>query len=192
HAVGYAGAGTVEFIADAREGLRADRIWFMEMNTRLQVEHPVTEAITGFDLVEWQLRVAAGEPLPRRQDEIGKAGHAVEARLYAEQPAAGFLPSTGVLEHFALPHGVRVDSAMEAGDVVTPFYDPMIAKLVAHGPTREAALASLADACDAVECWPVKTNAGFLARCLDDPDFIVGEVDTGFIEARLESLAGPP
>src|SRR5690606_71808 len=105
---------------------------------------------------------------------------------------AGFLPSTGVLEHFALPHGVRVDSAMEAGDVVTPFYDPMIAKLVAHGPTREAALASLADACDAVECWPVKTNAGFLARCLDDPDFIVGEVDTGFIEARLESLAGPP
>jgi len=191
-AVGYVGAGTVEFIADATDGLRSDRIWFMEMNTRLQVEHPVTEAITGLDLVEWQLRVAAGEHLPLAQDQIVLSGHAVEARLYAENPAHGFLPSTGALTHLRLPHGVRVDSGFEAGDVVTPYYDPMLAKLIAHAPTREAAVAALAQACDGVEVWPVKTNAGFLARCLDHPDFIAGQVDTGFIEGRLEALAAPP
>ena len=188
-AVGYVGAGTVEFIADASEGLRPDRIWFMEMNTRLQVEHPVTERVTRLDLVEWQLRVAAGEALPLAQDQIAIAGHAVEARLYAESSAGGlFLPSTGVLEHFRLPATVRVDSGVETGGEVTPFYDPMIAKLIAHAPSREAALAELAEACDAVEVWPVRTNAGFLARCLEAPDFIAGDVDTGFIERELASL----
>ncbi len=191
-AVDYVGAGTVEFIADASEGLRADRIWFMEMNTRLQVEHPVTEAVTGQDLVEWQLRVAAGEPLPLSQDEIGLSGWAMEARLYAENPATGFLPSTGELEHFVLPGGVRIDSGVDAGGVVSPHYDPMIAKLIARGETREAAAAALAEACAEVEVWPVRTNAGFLARCLVEPDFLAGEVDTGFIGARLEALATPP
>jgi acetyl/propionyl-CoA carboxylase alpha subunit len=144
-AVGYVGAGTVEFIADASEGLRADRIWFMEMNTRLQVEHPVTEMVTGQDLVEWQLLVASGEPLPLEQDEITLDGWAMEARLYAENPATGFLPSTGPLTHFRLPEGdVRVDSAVEEGGEVTPFYDPMIAKLIAHGVDRE----------DAARAWP--------------------------------------
>jgi acetyl-CoA carboxylase biotin carboxylase subunit len=188
-AVGYQGAGTVEFIADASEGLRPDRIWFMEMNTRLQVEHPVTEAVTGVDLVEWQFRVASGEALPLTQDEIKLTGHAVEARLYAENPAGGFLPSIGVLEHFRMPEGVRVDSAVEEGDEVTPFYDPMIAKLIAYAPTREGATDWLAQACAEVEVWPVKTNAGFLARCLDHPDFIAGDVDTSFIPTRIEALA---
>jgi acetyl/propionyl-CoA carboxylase alpha subunit len=191
-AVGYVGAGTVEFIADASAGLRPDRIWFMEMNTRLQVEHPVTEAVTGQDLVEWQIRVAGGEPLPLAQDQLVMRGHALEARLYAEDPAAGFLPSVGRLDHFRLPEGLRVDSGYEAGDAVSAFYDPMIAKLIAHGDTREDAAAALAQACDAVEAWPVRTNAGFLSRCLDHPDFIAGLVDTAFIGARLEALAAPP
>jgi acetyl/propionyl-CoA carboxylase alpha subunit len=191
-AVGYEGAGTVEFIADASVGLRADRIWFMEMNTRLQVEHPVTEAITGQDLVEWQLRVAAGEPLPLRQDELRISGHAIEARLYAESPATGFLPSTGPLTRLRLPvDQVRIDSAVEEGSQVTPFYDPMIAKLIAHGPSRAAAVAKLALACRTVECWPVKTNAGFLACALAHPDFVAGHVDTAFIEARLPELVPP-
>ena len=188
-AVGYVGAGTVEFIADASEGLRADRIWFMEMNTRLQVEHPVTEMVTGQDLVEWQLLVASGEPLPLEQHEIVLDGWAMEARLYAENPATGFLPSTGPLIHFRLPEGdVRVDSAVEEGGEVTPFYDPMIAKLIAHGVDREDAAARLAEACRLVEVYPVKTNAAFLAKCASHPDFIAGDVDTGFIEARLEEL----
>jgi propionyl-CoA carboxylase alpha chain/3-methylcrotonyl-CoA carboxylase alpha subunit len=192
-AVGYIGAGTVEFIADASEGLKPDRIWFMEMNTRLQVEHPVTEAVTGLDLVEWQIRVASGEPLPLRQQEIALHGHAIEARLYAENPSSGFLPSIGTLEHFRLPEDlVRVDAGVEEGGEVSPFYDPMIAKLIAHAPTREGASDLLAQGCSEVEVWPVKTNAGFLARCLDHPDFIAGEVDTGFIEARLEALAPAP
>ena len=190
-AVGYEGAGTVEFIADASDGLRADRIWFMEMNTRLQVEHPVTEAITGQDLVDWQLRVASGEPLPRRQDELSIKGWAMEARLYAENPASGFLPSTGRLEHFRLPSDIRVDSAVEQGSEVTSFYDPMIAKLIAHADTREAAAAKLAQACREVEVWPVKTNAAFLACCLAEPDFVAGRVDTGFIGARQEVLTAP-
>jgi acetyl/propionyl-CoA carboxylase alpha subunit len=190
-AVKYVGAGTIEFIADASAGLKPDRVWFMEMNTRLQVEHPVTEMVTGLDLVEWQFRVAAGEPLPLKQKDIGLTGHAVEARLYAESTAGGlFLPSTGVLEHFVLPPTVRADAGVEEGGEVTPFYDPMIAKLIAHAETREAALAELAEACDAVEVWPVKTNAGFLARCLEAPDFIAGDVDTGFIERNLATLTG--
>ena len=188
-AVNYVGAGTVEFIADASEGLRADRIWFMEMNTRLQVEHPVTEMVTGQDLVEWQLRVASGEPLPLEQDEITLDGWAMEARLYAENPVTGFLPSTGKLKHFRLPEGdVRVDSAVEEGGEVTPFYDPMIAKLIAHGVDREDAAHRLAEACGLVEVWPVKTNAAFLAKCASHPDFVEGLVDTGFIEARLDEL----
>jgi propionyl-CoA carboxylase alpha chain/3-methylcrotonyl-CoA carboxylase alpha subunit len=188
-AVGYVGAGTVEFIADASEGLRADRIWFMEMNTRLQVEHPVTEMVTGQDLVEWQLRVASGEPLPLAQDEIELDGWAMEARLYAENPVTGFLPSTGKLKHFRLPEGdVRVDSAVEEGGEVTPFYDPMIAKLIAHGVDREDAAHRLAEACGLVEVWPVKTNAAFLAKCASHPDFVEGRIDTGFIEARLDEL----
>ena len=188
-AVDYEGAGTVEFIADASQGLRADRIWFMEMNTRLQVEHPVTEAVTGLDLVEWQLRVAAGEPLPLSQDQIHFSGHAMEARLYAESPATGFLPSIGVLDRFDLPTTLRIDSGVAQGGEISPFYDPMIAKLIAHAPTRKAAALRLADGCAQVEVYPVATNAAFLARTLVDPDFLAGEIDTRFIEDRLESLA---
>jgi 3-methylcrotonyl-CoA carboxylase alpha subunit len=191
-AVGYQGAGTVEFIADASDGLRADRIWFMEMNTRLQVEHPVTEAITGQDLVEWQLRVAAGQPLPLAQEQLRAEGWSMEARLYAENPSAGFLPSTGLLDHLRLPSStVRVDSAVEEGSEVTAFYDPMIAKLIVHAATRAQAAAALATACRAVQVWPVRTNAGFLVRALSHSDFIAGRVDTGFIDARLDALAPP-
>ena len=193
-AVDYVGAGTIEFIADASEGLHADRIWFMEMNTRLQVEHPVTEAITGQDLVEWQLRVASGEKLPKRQDELTIVGWAMEARLYAENSAAGFLPSTGRLNRLRLPTDIRVDSGVEEGDEITPYYDPMIAKLIAHGPNRSAVAAKLAAACGAVEVWPVRTNAGFLASTLVDADFLAGRIDTGFIEqhaGQRVSSVGP-
>ena len=143
--VAYEGAGTVEFIADASQGLSADRIWFNEMNTRLQVEHPVTEAITGQDLVEWQLRVASGEPLPLRQEEITISGWAMEARLYAEDPATGFLPSTGPLTHFRLPHDVRIDSGLEEGGEVSPYYDPMIAKIIASRPHAESGRGALGE-----------------------------------------------
>ena len=187
-AVNYEGAGTIEFIADASNGLRADKIWFMEMNTRLQVEHPVTEMITGQDLVEWQLRVAAGEPLPLKQSELSISGSAMEARLYAENPAAGFLPSTGPLTHFRLPNDIRVDTGVAEGGEVSSFYDPMIAKLIVHRPTRAAAAAALADACRRVEIWPVKTNAAFLARAAADADFVAGKVETGFIAAHLSTL----
>jgi acetyl/propionyl-CoA carboxylase alpha subunit len=192
-AVGYVGAGTVEFIADASEGLRADRIWFMEMNTRLQVEHPVTEMITGLDLVEWQLRIASGEPLPLAQAQIRINGWAMEARLYAENPVAGFLPSTGRLSRFRLPAaapGLRMDSGVEEGGEVTAFYDPMIAKLITHAPNRETAAARLAAACAEVEIWPVRSNAGFLGRCLAHADFVGGAVDTQFINQRLDALVG--
>jgi 3-methylcrotonyl-CoA carboxylase alpha subunit len=194
-AVNYAGAGTIEFIADASAGLSADRIWFMEMNTRLQVEHPVTEAITGEDLVEWQLRVASGEKLPKVQEQLSITGHAMEARLYAENPSAGFLPSIGMLAHLRLPKDVRVDSGVEEGDAVTRHYDPMIAKLIVHAAAREAAAAKLADACGAVEVWPVKTNAAFLARAASDIDFVAGRIDTGFIARRPDLVpdeAPPP
>jgi len=191
-AVNYQGAGTIEFIADASDGLKADRIWFMEMNTRLQVEHPVTESITGVDLVEWQLRVAAGEPIPLRQDDIPMNGWAMEARLYAEDPANGFLPSIGRLEHFVLPDDIRVDTGVEQGGEVSQFYDPMIAKLIVREDSREAAAERLADACGEVEVWPVKTNAGFLKRCLEHPRFVAGDVDTGFIAAEDEGLQAQP
>jgi acetyl/propionyl-CoA carboxylase alpha subunit len=190
-AVHYEGAGTIEFIADASQGLRAERIWFMEMNTRLQVEHPVTEAVTGQDLVEWQFRVAAGERLPLVQDQITTTGHAIEARLYAETPETGFLPSTGRLTHFKLPtQDIRIDSAVEQGSDVTPYYDPMIAKLIVHAPNRMAAASRLAAACREAEIWPVKTNAAFLGNTLAQPDFVAGDVDTGFIERHLEQLIG--
>jgi 3-methylcrotonyl-CoA carboxylase alpha subunit len=191
-AVDYVGAGTIEFIADASEGLRADRIWFMEMNTRLQVEHPVTECITGVDLVEWQLRVASGEALPLRQDQLSINGWAMEARLYAEDPSTGFLPSIGRLEHLNLPDTLRVDTGVEEGGEVSPFYDPMIAKLIATGNTRDKAIANLEDGIDDTEVWPVKTNAGFLGHLLQHPDFISGDVDTGLIGRDVEFLVEAP
>jgi 3-methylcrotonyl-CoA carboxylase alpha subunit len=187
-AVKYEGAGTVEFIADASEGLRADRIWFMEMNTRLQVEHPVTEEITGQDLVEWQLRVASGEKLPKTQDELAISGHAIEARLYAEDPAKGFLPSVGRLEHFDLGEAGRIESGVEEGDAISPFYDPMIAKLIAHGGSRDDAMDDLAAIVGSVEIWPVRTNAAFLFNALTRPEFGRAEIGTGFIEKHLAAL----
>jgi 3-methylcrotonyl-CoA carboxylase alpha subunit len=193
-AVDYVGAGTIEFIADGSEGLRADRIWFMEMNTRLQVEHPVTEEITGVDLVEWQLRVASGEPLPKKQDELAINGWAMEARLYAEDPARGFLPSIGKLDLFELgqTEGGRIDTGVYEGAEVTPFYDPMIAKLIAHGDTRDEARERLADMLDDSAVWPVKTNAAFLIKALEHPDFAAGKVDTGLIGRAGEALAAEP
>jgi acetyl/propionyl-CoA carboxylase alpha subunit len=191
-AVNYEGAGTIEFIADASDGLKADRIWFMEMNTRLQVEHPVTEAVTGVDLVEWQFRVAAGEPIPLKQADIPLNGWAMEARLYAEDPAHGFLPSIGRLDHFVMPEGVRVDTGVEEGGEVSQFYDPMIAKLIVHADTREEAADALAIAAGEVEVWPVKTNAAFVMKCLDHPRFVAGDVDTGFIAAEEADLAAAP
>jgi 3-methylcrotonyl-CoA carboxylase alpha subunit len=191
-AVNYEGAGTIEFIADASKGLKADRIWFMEMNTRLQVEHPVTEEITGQDLVEWQLRVASGEKLPKKQDELSINGHAIEARLYAEDPAKGFLPSVGRLEHFDLGDEGRIETGVEEGDVISPFYDPMIAKLVARGDDRAEAIGELASILDEIEVWPVRTNAGFLFNALLDEDFGNARIDTGFIERKLDELVSHP
>ena len=191
-AVNYEGAGTIEFIADASKGLKADRIWFMEMNTRLQVEHPVTEEITGQDLVEWQLRVASGEKLPLTQEELSINGWAIEARLYAEDPAKGFLPSVGRLEHFDLGDEGRIETGVEEGDSISPFYDPMIAKLVAWGEDRADAIAELAGILDEVEVWPVKTNAGFLFGALLDEDFGRARIDTGFIERKLDELVPDP
>ncbi|WP_438827173.1 acetyl-CoA carboxylase biotin carboxylase subunit, partial [Sphingomonas bacterium] len=190
-AVDYVGAGTIEFIADASDGLRADRIWFMEMNTRLQVEHPVTEEITGVDLVEWQLRVASGEPLPLRQEELAIDGWAIEARLYAEDPAKGFLPSTGRLEIFREHRDVRLETGVCEGAEITGFYDPMIAKIVVHEHTREAACERLARACAATDVFPVRTNAPFLWRALDDADFRAGRISTGFIAAKGDALLPP-
>jgi len=189
-AVDYEGAGTIEFIADASEGLRADRIFFMEMNTRLQVEHPVTEEITGVDLVEWQLRVASGEPIPLKQDELRIDGHAIEARLYAEDPASGFLPSTGPLDHFDLGSEGRIETGVAEGDMISPHYDPMVAKLVVWEKTRADAIEALADIAKSVEVWPVKTNAAFLANALLEDDFVEAQLDTGFIERKLDRLVG--
>jgi 3-methylcrotonyl-CoA carboxylase alpha subunit len=187
-AVGYVGAGTVEFMVED------DAFYFMEMNTRLQVEHPVTEAVTGIDLVEWQLRIAAGEPLPLRQQEIALDGHAIEVRLYAENPAKGFLPSTGTLHFLYLPQGegVRVESGVRAGDRVTAFYDPMIAKLIAWGADRATAQTRLGRALADTALVGVATNLGLLARILADPEFAAGRVDTGFIERRRAVLLAPP
>jgi 3-methylcrotonyl-CoA carboxylase alpha subunit len=196
-AVDYVGAGTIEFIADASEGLRADRIWFMEMNTRLQVEHPVTEEITGVDLVEWQLRVASGEPLPKRQEELSINGWAMEARLYAEDPAKGFLPSIGRLEQFYLcGYGAkdRIETGVEQDDEVSPFYDPMIAKLISRGETRDEARQNLLEIVGRSSVWPIKTNGGFIFECLSHPEFLDGNVTTAFLEthnSEIQSLDRP-
>ena len=187
-AVNYVGAGTIEFIADGSEGLRADRIWFMEMNTRLQVEHPVTEEITGVDLVEWQLRVASGEPLPLAQDQLNITGHAMEARLYAEDPATGFLPSPGKIERFVFNLGARVEAGVDEGDTVSTFYDPMIAKVICHGADREEARTGLLRWMDRSYISPLKTNKAFLFACLSMPNFRDCILDTGLIEREGEKL----
>jgi 3-methylcrotonyl-CoA carboxylase alpha subunit len=193
-AAGYEGAGTVEFIADGSGGLKEAGFWFMEMNTRLQVEHPVTEAVTGLDLVEWQFRVAAGEKLPLTQEQVPLTGHAVEARLYAEDPERGFLPSTGKLLALQFPaaEGLRIDTGIAAGDAVSPFYDPMIAKLIAHGKTRNEALDRLAAALDKTIAIGPRTNAGFLAALCRAEGFRKGDFDTGFIDRHLKSLGAAP
>jgi 3-methylcrotonyl-CoA carboxylase alpha subunit len=193
-AIGYRGAGTVEFIVDASRGLRADGFYFMEMNTRLQVEHPVTEMITGQDLVEWQLRVAAGEPLPRMQDQLKIDGHAIEIRLYAEDPAKGFLPSTGTLARLKLPEPsahVRTDTGVRQGDAVTMFYDPMIAKVIAWGKSRGAAAEHLKRALMGAEVAGLRTNLAFLIDLLRHPAFLAGDIDTGFIDRHKETLFPP-
>jgi 3-methylcrotonyl-CoA carboxylase alpha subunit len=191
-AVGYVGAGTVEFVADGSEGLREDGFWFIEMNTRLQVEHPVTEEVTGLDLVAWQFQVAAGEKLPLAQQEIAFAGHAIEARAYAEDPDNGFLPSTGPIVGLEFPADMRVESGVEKGAEVTPFYDPMIAKLIAHAPTREAALRRLANALDHTFVAGVRTNVAFLGALCRSESFREGKVDTGFIDRNLAALGAVP
>ncbi|WP_025770518.1 acetyl/propionyl/methylcrotonyl-CoA carboxylase subunit alpha [Thioalkalivibrio sp. HK1] len=193
-AIDYRGAGTIEFIADASQGLRADRVWFMEMNTRLQVEHPITEMITGTDLVEWQLRIAAKEPLPLDQEALSIRGHAVEARLCAEDPARDFRPATGKVVHLRSPPAdadLRIEIGIDEGGEIGPHYDPMIAKIVAHGKNREQALDRLSRALGGFELAGVATNRRFLARIVDDPVFRSGEVETGFISDRIDALVTP-
>ncbi len=197
-AIKYSGAGTIEFIVDASQGLKADRFWFMEMNTRLQVEHPVTEMITGVDLVEWQLRVASGEKLPRTQDQIILSGHAFEARLYAEDATKGFLPAIGTLHHLRFPEQapaeatMRIETGVREGDAISPYYDPMIAKLVVHGNDRTAALSALETALAGTEIAGSVTNTAFLAALAADPDFATGDVDTGLIGRKQEALTTIP
>ncbi len=201
-AVGYVGAGTVEFICDsggvggaAAANKESGDFFFMEMNTRLQVEHPVTEMITGQDLVEWQLRVASGEKLPLTQDQVKPKGHAIEARLYAEDPARDFLPSTGRLVHLKFPPAqdhVRVDTGVRAGDAISIHYDPMIAKLIVWAETRKAAVARLAGALDQCQAVGPATNIAFLARVARHKAFAAGEVDTGFIERHRRDLLPAP
>ena len=175
-AIGYIGAGTVEFLL-GKDG----RFWFMEMNTRLQVEHPVTEAVTGLDLVEWQLRVAAGEPLPARQEDVSLAGHAIEVRLCAEDPDQGFLPQAGILALWQPSPAVRIDHALESGAAIPPFYDSMIAKLIAHAPTRAEAREKLAAALDQAVALGISTNKAFLASVLRNDRFAKGRVTTDFL-----------
>ena len=193
-AVGYRGAGTVEFIVDGDGPLTPDSFWFLEMNTRLQVEHPVTEAVTGVDLVDWQFRVAAGEALPKTQPEIALCGWAMEARLCAERPEFDFRPAAGVAERFFVPEGagLRLDAALDEGDAVGGDYDSMIAKVIAAGETREAARLRLRDALAGTEIWQLGHNAGFLAACLGDDDFIAGMVHTGLIAQKQAALTAPP
>ncbi|RVA57040.1 acetyl/propionyl/methylcrotonyl-CoA carboxylase subunit alpha [Mesorhizobium sp. M7A.F.Ca.US.001.01.1.1] len=199
-AINYSGAGTIEFIVDASQGLKADRFWFMEMNTRLQVEHPVTEMVTGTDLVEWQLRVASGEKLPKTQSEIALVGHAFEARIYAEDAAKGFLPATGTLHHLkfpdAAPQGatMRIETGVRAGDAISPYYDPMIAKLVVHATDRQAALEALGAVLSRTEVAGSTVNTAFLAALAADPDFAAGDVDTSLIARHQTALTevAPP
>jgi 3-methylcrotonyl-CoA carboxylase alpha subunit len=194
-AIGYVGAGTVEFIAEPGDGKNAGTFYFMEMNTRLQVEHPVTEMITGLDLVEWQLRVACGEPLPRSQDELAINGHAVEARIYAEDPAKNFLPSTGRITHLAMPaesRHVRIDTGVRTGDAITPYYDPMIAKLIVWDTDRPAALARMRTALEQFQVVGVTTNTEFLARLVACEAFATADLDTGLIERNRALLVPAP
>nr|WP_321463029.1 acetyl/propionyl/methylcrotonyl-CoA carboxylase subunit alpha [uncultured Cohaesibacter sp.] len=191
-AIRYRGAGTIEFIVDGSGPLRPDGFWFMEMNTRLQVEHPVTEAITGLDLVEWQLRIAAGELLPRRQEEISMSGHAFEARLYAENPANDFLPATGQLHALTFDENARNDTGVRSGDVISPWYDPMIAKIITRGETRSQALARLRKALAATHVAGTVTNAAFLARLASHEGFCNEQFDTGLIERDLKGLCQTP
>src|SRR6056297_2423338 len=187
-AIGYAGSGTVEFIVDGSRGLRPDEFWFMEMNTRLQVEHPVTEAITGVDLVEWQLRVASGGALPMQQEDLAISGHAFEARLYAEDVPKGFLPATGRLTHLRFAEGARADTGVRAGDEISPHYDPMIAKLITHGATRAGALRRLSAALRDCEVAGTVTNLAFLGALVGHEGFAAGDVDTDLIARDLERL----
>ncbi|MBI4273300.1 MAG: acetyl/propionyl/methylcrotonyl-CoA carboxylase subunit alpha [Rhizobiales bacterium] len=193
-AVGYIGAGTVEFIVDGTGALRSDGFWFMEMNTRLQVEHPVTEAVTGLDLVEWQFRIAAGESLPLPQKKIALDGHAIEARIYAEDPERGFLPSTGKILALDLPvgEGIRIDRGIDVGGEVTSHYDPMIGKVIAHGRTRAHALDRLAGALDRTAIAGPRTNLAFLSALCRDDDFRSGRFDTGFIDRNMGALGAIP
>ena len=189
HAIDYANAGTVEFIVGADGGF-----YFMEINTRLQVEHPVTEEVTGLDLVEWQLRIAAGEPLPLAQEQVVQRGHAIEVRLYAEDPDAGFLPGSGALQTLRLPtpsRNVRIDSGVVEGDAVTIFYDPMIAKLIVWDEDRPRALARLRDALAACEIAGPKSNIGFLERLVRHPSVTGGTIDTGYLDRHLEEFLAP-
>ena len=188
-AIEYSGAGTIEFIVDGADGLRADGFWFMEMNTRLQVEHPVTEAITDIDLVEWQLRIAFGEAIPLRQENIEIKGHAIEARLYAEDVPKGFLPAIGTLEKLEFPHDVRIDTGVAEKDAISPYYDPMIAKVISYGNDREQALNSLYAALQHSKIAGTVTNREFLSKLTRDQDFIDGKMDTGLIERNIEVLA---
>jgi 3-methylcrotonyl-CoA carboxylase alpha subunit len=188
-AANYTGAGTVEFIVEP-----SGEFYFMEMNTRLQVEHPVTEMITGLDLVEWQLRVAAGEPLPLRQDQLSLRGHAIEARIYAEDPSRDFLPSIGRLVHVQAPvqaPGVRVDTAVRSGSEISPYYDPMIAKLIVHGGDRAEAVARLREALEEYEVVGVSTNIEFLHRLTRARSFVEARLDTALIERERDHLFAP-
>ncbi len=194
-AVSYQGAGTVEFIVDGSGPLRPDGFWFMEMNTRLQVEHPVTEEITGFDLVTMQIAVAEGQALPVTQDQITATGHAFEVRLYAEDPSNGFLPATGTLDILDFPtadNGVRVDTGVRQGDVISPHYDPMIAKLIVTGPSRNAALLKMSKALEELVVHGCVTNRAFLSALVIDADFAAGRVDTGLIDRKGADLTARP
>jgi 3-methylcrotonyl-CoA carboxylase alpha subunit len=188
-AVNYVGAGTIEFVSDGKD------VFFIEMNTRLQVEHPVTELITGIDLVEWQLRVAFGEALPLKQDQITLTGHAIEARVYAENPARNFMPSVGQIRTWRVPeetNGLRIDAGYRAGDAVSPYYDAMLAKMIAWAPTRDAAIARLNQGLEASDVRGVVTNIPFLSALITHPQVAANAIDTGFIERELKVLTAAP
>ena len=186
--IGYKGAGTVEFIVDGSDGLKEDRFWFMEMNTRLQVEHPITEEITGIDLVAWQLNVAMGRPMEKKQKDVSIEGHSFEARIYAEDPNNKFLPDTGKIIHLHFPSNARVDTGIRTGDIVSPFFDPMLAKIITHGKDRLSALLKLKKALKEIEIVGVKTNINFLYNLTENSEFKMGVIQTNLIEQNIEKL----
>ena len=188
--IGYKGAGTVEFIVDGSDGLKEDRFWFMEMNTRLQVEHPITEEITGIDLVAWQFDVAMGRPMEKKQKDVSIEGHSFEARIYAEDPNNQFLPDTGKIIHLHFPSNIRVDTGIRTGDIVSPFFDPMLAKIVSYGKDRSSALSKLRKALKDTEIVGVKTNVNFLYNLTENSEFKMGVVQTGLIEQNIKKLIG--